>query len=117
MKEESNSEGLAFVRYKECVPSLDEVGEALKCLCVQLTTAGFLEERHDVEKEIEDKDSAAAGEWYGFISFQSFVRLLHFFWVGNAAYPFPAELHSVSQRIYNHTFLRESWMTKSKVQE
>lgn len=35
LREEGESEKLAFVRYKECVPPLNEVDEALRCTCLQ----------------------------------------------------------------------------------
>lgn len=48
MMGESRRDELGIVRHIECVPPLNEVDEALSCVCLQWVTLGFGEEEDDV---------------------------------------------------------------------
>lgn len=52
-----------------CMPPLDEVDRAARCVCLRWASAGSAEERHDVEKEQGDGDVVAAGEWLEVVLF------------------------------------------------
>lgn len=69
MKGEYKREKFAFMRYKQCLPSFDEDGEALRSACLKMATAGSRDKRHDVKKEAEDRDAVAAVERSGVILF------------------------------------------------
>lgn len=51
VKRESDGDELSFVRYMECVASLDAGDEALKCVCLQCATSGSGKEENGVGKE------------------------------------------------------------------
>lgn len=51
VKGESDGTELAFSRYMECAASLDDVHEALKCVCLQWATSGSGKEGDDAEKK------------------------------------------------------------------
>lgn len=51
MKGESKGRELAFVRFMECVPPLDEMDGALRCLSQLWASTGSAEKGHDVEKK------------------------------------------------------------------
>lgn len=51
MNGESEDKELASVRYMKCMPPLNELDEALVCVCLQWATAGSAEEAHDVYEE------------------------------------------------------------------
>lgn len=44
------------------MPSLEYVGEALRCLCLQSVTASSATKRRDVEKEKKERGDVAADE-------------------------------------------------------
>lgn len=52
---ESDGDELAFLRYMECVTPLDEVDEALKCVCLQWVTSNSAEYRGDVGERVKVK--------------------------------------------------------------
>lgn len=62
---ESEGKEPAIVRYMECVPCLDEMHEALRCMRLQWATACSAEKRHDVDGKRENRGAVEAVEWYG----------------------------------------------------
>lgn len=73
---ESAGNGLATVRYMECLAPPNEVSEQLKCLCLQPATLSSEEEEDDIRREGSRK-LVAAGEWLGVISLESIVSTVH----------------------------------------
>lgn len=115
---------LTFVRYMECVPSLDELAETLWRVCLQLSPASSAEEERDVAEEECDvaeertnDGSAAAGEWLDVIVFQSTVSTVQVAQINILVNPFKAEQPWNSHQFYISRCFRESAMKRSRVQE
>lgn len=100
MKGESEGDELAFLRYLECLPPLDEADEAVGCACRPWATAGFLKREHDVGEERIDGDYAAAGEWTGVSAFHNIVSTVQADLACTALRPFMMKRHWNSHRFY-----------------
>lgn len=53
MKKESEGDEFAAERYTEDVPSLEDVDEALRCVCLQWKSESSVKMRHDVQRKVE----------------------------------------------------------------
>lgn len=51
MREDSEGKEFAVLQYIECLLPLDEVDEALRCMCLQWATTASAEKEHDLERE------------------------------------------------------------------
>lgn len=91
----------------KCVPPLDHVDEALKCVDLQKASAGSAEKSLDVEKDEKNRDAVTANERFGLGSLQNTLSTVHVVRAITAVRPYTRELPWSSQRLYN------SWFSES----
>lgn len=116
-KGRSGGAELAYVRYMECVPPLNNVEETLGCVCLQWATADSVEEQDGAERESGAEGGVVAGEWFGVIPFQSILSTVHIVRANIAVQPFTTELPWTSHRFYINRFFREPGMRRNRVHE
>lgn len=63
-----------FVRYEKCLPPLNEMDEALRCVRLRHATENSAKEKHDVVEKPEDRNAVAANDWVGAVPFHIIVR-------------------------------------------